>query len=168
MVDVADVGRSIRANMNAKYGAPRPSQAADGTLTTEQLAHMSPAEILEYLYHGQASARTLGIFFLYSQDIETRLNRQNKRRRTINKPRSFHDGKPCIRCNRLCFTANERGQEIKIPRQHPYGRCPLYCNLCGGVSCQDPDKHLIYDCEICETDYCNHPTRECSFEEGEI
>ena len=97
---------------------------------------------------------------LYQEEKE----RPKKRARNIiNEPNSFHDSQPCVRCNCLADHFNKKGTKISLPKQHPYGKCPLYCNICPGtIKCQEPELHLSYSCKNCSKDYCNHPTNRCN------
>lgn len=81
----------------------------------------------------------------------------------LNEPRSYHSGRPCSRCNILADYFNKRGSKIMMPKQHPYGKCPLYCNICSNKQkCLNPEQHLRYSCNNCETTYSNHPLHRCT------
>ena len=83
-------------------------------------------------------------------------------KRPLNIVGSFHDGKPCIKCNKIADIFNKRNEKICMPVQHPYGQCPTYCNLCDdSVFCRDVVRHLIYSCKTCNATYSNHPTNKC-------
>ena len=96
--------------------------------------------------------------------LETFVETSNKRPRNepLNTTNSFHNGRACSKCNNLASFFNDKNIKITLPKQHPYGRCPLYCNLCDNkIKCSEPEKHLIYSCKICDTTYSNHPTDKC-------
>lgn len=91
------------------------------------------------------------------------------RNQSLNRPRCFNNGRPCMRCNRLANSFNQKGVKITLPKQHPYSRCPLYCNICPNkLFCENPEKHLDYSCNICESTYCNHPTEYCPSKDSPI
>jgi hypothetical protein len=100
---------------------------------------------------------------LFSYEQENRPTKRARPARSIlNEPNSFHDGRPCVKCNSLADYFNKKGTKISLPGQHPYGRCPLYCNICpGNLRCEEPELHLSYSCKNCSKDYCNHPTSRC-------
>jgi hypothetical protein len=79
----------------------------------------------------------------------------------LNMPASFHNGQPCLRCNNLAELFNAQKQKISMPKQHPYGKCPLYCNICLGSQCRNFTEHLKYSCRKCNSTYSNHPTERC-------
>jgi hypothetical protein len=109
------------------------------------------------------SNRDLGelAFFLVIQErmAQQLLEKTNRKKRKhsdnyLNKPRCFHNGRVCVRCNRLAEYFNDRKIEISLPYQHPYGQCPLYCNNCSSK----------FSCDNCEATYCNHPTDQCTLQ----
>jgi hypothetical protein len=82
----------------------------------------------------------------------------------LNVVESFHDGRPCLRCNRAAEYFNNKGEKISMPKQHSYGKCPLYCNICVEKSyCLNINKHLAFSCTRCKSTYSNHPTNKCKF-----
>lgn len=100
---------------------------------------------------------------------ENRVSPKRQRSAFINRPKvselnvvnSYHNGKPCIRCNRLANIFNERLEKICMPHQHEYGSCPLYCSICVSSVCENMIAHLKHSCEACNSTYSNHPTHLC-------
>lgn len=128
---------------------------------------------LDYGHFGELSAHMLFQKELLNRVLDRNISLQDelsslqpkkRSRHVLNEPNSFHDGRPCVKCNTLADHCNKKGIKIALPRQHPYGRCPLYCNICAKDyhACQDHESHLSYSCEKCRTDYSNHPTNKCS------
>jgi hypothetical protein len=91
--------------------------------------------------------------------VEAKYN--TKRRKILNKARSFNLGRPCMNCNKIADYFNRKGILIHMPDQHDYGQCPMYCNICPNYGCSNPEEHLSYKCDNCNSSYCNHPTEVC-------
>ena len=79
----------------------------------------------------------------------------------LNVVKSFHRGRPCIKCNKMADFFNERGEKVSMPFQHKYASCPFYCNICKGIVCNNILIHLKYSCILCNSTYCNHSTKNC-------
>jgi hypothetical protein len=121
------------------------------TPSTSLIDALSDLDELDYGTYGKLSA------YMFS-------NRPRKHsKRSLNEPRCFHNGRPCVRCNKLADYFNKKDIKISLPKQHAYSKCPLYCNLCKSkFGCENIECHLIFSCNYCSKDYCNHPTERCS------
>ena len=133
---------------------------------TEMLGEL---EELDYSNFGKLSAYVFLQKELLNSVIEKNIALQEevrpkkRARNVLNEPNSFHNDRPCIKCNGLADHYNKRGEKITLPKQHPYGKCPLYCNIYpGNLKCEEPEIHLSYSCKNCSIDFCNHPTSKCS------
>lgn len=145
---------------------------------SQNISNLTLAEILseldelDYATFGRVSAYILNQRNLLYQVIDQNVDLQRqvselqptrRKRRTLNEPQSFHQGRPCVRCNKLADHFNKKGIKISMPRDHPYGSCPLYCNLCSNkFNCENPELHLAYSCDRCSPAYSNHPTEHCA------
>lgn len=129
---------------------------------------LSELDELDYATFGRISAYCLYQRKLLNKALNKNLSLKKQRypkrlsKTLLNEPSSFHNGRPCIRCNKLANYFNNKQIKILLPRQHLYSKCPLYCNLCPSkFACEYPEQHLYYSCNKCSTDYSNHPTEHC-------
>lgn len=72
----------------------------------------------------------------------------------------------CQRCSDTASHFDRERVSVRLPFEHAYGRCPLYCHDCsreGSRACQNPEEHLKFSCLLCDTELSNHPTEKCRY-----